>query len=65
MEPNPFERFVVFGKVGDVVPSHGVDVGLADFVGELGVVRYNELEEVFVADEGGLLDVLSICARMS
>lgn len=65
VELNALEGFMVFGKVRDVVPPHGVDVGLADLVGELGMVRYDELEEVFVSDEGGLLNHLSICAGMS
>lgn len=56
------EGGVVARKVGEVVPTHGVDVGLADFFGELGVVRRHEEVELFVADEALLLDDLSICA---
>jgi len=63
-EDGEFEEGVaVAGEMAEVVPAHGVDVGLSDFIGELRVVPGEECVEVFVSEEIVLLYDLSIDVR--
>lgn len=63
-EEGKFEKGVaVAGEMAEVVPAHGVDVGLSDFIGELRVVPGEEGVEVFIFEETLLLDNLSVDVR--
>lgn len=63
-EEGKFEEGVaVAGEMAEVVPTHGVDIGLGDFVGELSVVSGEEGVEVSVLEEILLLYDLSVDVR--
>lgn len=49
--------------MAEVVPAHGIDVGLSDFIGELSVVPGEEGVEVSIFEEVLLLDNLSVDVR--
>jgi len=51
-EDGEFEEGVaVAGEMAEVVPAHGIDVGLSDFIGELRVMPVEEGVEVFISEE--------------
>lgn len=60
IEGEGLEGLPVAGEVREEVPAHGVDVGAGYFVGELRVVGGEEAVEVFVFEEGLLLDHLGV-----
>ena len=62
MKRNLLESQSVTCKVTEVVPTHGVDVCLSDFISELGVVFGQKNVEVFVSNECSLLNDLRIDA---
>lgn len=61
MEFELLEGSVVALEVAEIVPTHGVDVGLTDFFRKLGVVGGHKEEELLIADKTLLLDDVGIC----
>lgn len=62
MKRNFLESQSVTCKVTEVVPMHGVNVCLSNFISELGVMFGQKKVEVFVSNERSLLNDLRIDA---
>ena len=62
VERDFLESQSVTSKVTQVVPTHGVDVCLSNFISKLGMVSGQKEVEVFVSDECSLMNNLRIDA---
>ena len=60
VQRNLFKGQSVTCKVAQVVPAHGVDVCLSNFISERSMVLGQEMIEFFVNDEHSLLNDLRI-----
>ena len=57
------EAFSIPGEVAQVIPAHGVDIGLCDFVRQLAVVASEDGKETLGFEKTLLLNDLSVYVR--
>lgn len=60
VELEPLQCFLVPGELVQVVPAHGVEVGLADLTRQDGLVPVQKRKEILELEEVLLLDDLGI-----